>query len=320
MEGKINNMTIKKEVKVGLLGLIGIVIFYLGFNFLLGMDLFSTSEEYHVYYNDVQGLESSNPVKFNGVPVGRVIALTPDYEKGIVDVTLAINKKVNLTENSYAILADDGLIGGKVVKLVLGNGKPLAKGGEIIGKLETGMLQSVQEKMDPVLQNVDSLVISLNSLVKDFDHTGQALKSLMGSAMQTTNGVNGIVAANSKNLSLITGNAAVLTNNLNDLTKSLDAQLKPILANASNFTDSLNHLELSKTVGNLNQTIKGLEGIVSEINKGNGTLGKLAGDDSLYTNLDRTAASLNLLLSDMKVNPKRYVHFSLFGKKEKKKE
>ncbi len=311
-------MTIKKEIKVGLLGLVALIVFYIGFNFLKGLDLFSTVVEYQVQYNDVQGLEISNPVTYNGVNIGRVLKMTPNYKKNVVDVTLAINKKLSVSEGTIAILGDNGLIGGKLIKLILGKGKKLKDGSLLASSIETGLMQNVQDKLTPTLKNVDSLLITVTSIVKEFSSTGDALKLLMANATQTTTGVNAVIGNNASNLGKITSNAALLTENLNTLSKSLDQQIKPLLIKTGTFADSLNQLQLGKTVSNLNATIKGLETIVKEINSGKGTIGKLAGDDSLYTNLDRTAASLNLLLSDMKVNPKRYVHFSLFGKKEKK--
>jgi phospholipid/cholesterol/gamma-HCH transport system substrate-binding protein len=312
-------MNFKKEAKVGLLGLVGIIILYFGFNYLKGSDLFSTTQTYKVYYKDVLGLEVSNPVTFNGVVVGRVLGLQPDYEKDMVEVTLAIKKEVKLSTNTTALLADDGLIGGKLVKLQILPGDKLKQGQTLKSELEVGLMDMVQTKLDPTLKNVDSLTVTLTKVVSEFEQTGQALKVLLASATTSTNGVNGIIANNSKNLSAITGNAAVLTQNLNTLTKSLDAQLKPILEKTGTFSDSLSQVKLGSTVNSLNATIRDLQGVVKGINEGQGTLGKLAGNDSLYVNLDKTAASLNMLLSDMKSNPRRYVHFSLFGGKDKSK-
>lgn len=312
-------MNFKREAKVGLLGLIGIVILYFGFSYLKGSDLFSTTQTYKVYYKDVLGLEVSNPITYSGVVVGRVLGMKPDYDKDRVEVTLAIKKEVKLTKNTSVLLVDDGLIGGKLLKLKIQPGE-LAKGGqEFKGEIESGLMQMMQSKLDPTLKNVDSLTVTLTKVVGEFAQTGQALKVLLASATTSTAGVNGIIANNSKNLSAITGNAAVLTQNLNTLTKSLDAQLKPILEKTGTFTDSLSQVKLGSTVNSLNATIKDLQGVVNGINEGKGTLGKLAGNDSLYVNLDKTAASLNMLLSDMKSNPRRYVHFSLFGGKDKSK-
>jgi phospholipid/cholesterol/gamma-HCH transport system substrate-binding protein len=312
-------MNFKREAKVGLLGLIGIVILYFGFSYLKGSDLFSTTQTYKVYYKDVLGLEVSNPITYSGVVVGRVLGMKPDYDKDRVEVTLAIKKEVKLTNNTSVLLADDGLIGGKLLKLKIQPGDNAKDGQEFKGEIESGLMQMMQSKLDPTLKNVDSLTVTLTKVVGEFAQTGQALKVLLASATTSTVGVNGIIANNSKNLSAITGNAAVLTQNLNTLTKSLDAQLKPILEKTGTFTDSLSQVKLGSTVNSLNATIKDLQGVVNGINEGKGTLGKLAGNDSLYVNLDKTAASLNMLLSDMKSNPRRYVHFSLFGGKDKSK-
>lgn len=307
----------KKEVKVGLLGLIGMVFLYFGFNFLKGSDFFSKVNEYQVKYKEVAGLEVSNPVTFNGVNVGRVIKLEPNFKTGEVVVSLSINKDLILNNNTEAILADNGLISGKMIKLSLKPGKELTEGGYLKGHKEGGLIDNMSGKIDPTLSNINNLTLSLNKVVHDFDNTGQALKLLIASANSSTVGVNGLIANNSKSIAQVTSNAAELTRNLNTLSNNLDAQIKPILSKANSVTDSLKALELSKTVLALNNSIGSIQSILNDVNNGKGTLGKLKGDDSLYINIDRTAASLNMLLADMKANPKRYVHFSLFGKKTK---
>lgn len=307
----------KKEVKVGLLGLIGMVMLYFGFNFLKGSDFFSKVNEYQVKYKEVAGLEVSNPVTFNGVNVGRVIKLEPNFQTGEVVVSMSINKDLKLSNNTEAVLADNGLIGGKMIKLLLKPGKEVTEGEYLKGHKEGGLIDNMSGKIDPTLANINNLTLSLNKVVHDFDNTGQALKLLIASASNSTAGVNGLIANNSKSISQVTSNAAELTRNLSTLSNNLDAQIKPILSKANSVTDSLKALELSKTVLALNNSIGSIQSILNDVNNGKGTLGKLKGDDSLYINIDRTAASLNLLLADMKANPKRYVHFSLFGKKNK---
>ncbi|MCD8540961.1 MAG: MlaD family protein [Leadbetterella sp.] len=312
-------MNISKEVKVGVLGIIGLLLLYYGFNFLKGSDIFSSTKDYHLNFKDVMGLEVSNTVTYNGVVVGRVSSVAPDYENDRVDVVISLKKEVKITDKSEVLLADDGLVGGKVLILKINPGNPLPPDSPVKSGVQTGLLGSVTEMLDPTLEKVDSLLLTLNVVVKEFQYSGDALKTLLASATQATSGINAIMASNSKNLNAITGNAAVLTADLNRVVKDLDSQLKPILANATQFTDSLSSLQLASTMEKLDATVASFQGIVGEINSGNGTIGKLTSNDSLYTNLNNTAESLNKLMVDLKENPKRYVHFSLFGRKDKTK-
>lgn len=313
-------MKFTKEAKVGLLGVITLTIFYLGFNFLKGLDLFSNNNEYYTYYTDVQGLQVSNAVTYNGVTVGRVMKIVPQQSENRVRVSILVSDKIKLTDNTVAVLADESLIGSKVVKLIISNGAAISDKVELKGELEKGMIDAATEQLSPTFARVDSVLINLNEVVKQFDDTGNAMKILMASATQTSNGVNGIVAKNSKSLAEITTNAAILTANLNKLTADLDRQIKPILAKTNTFTDSLNALQLGKTVNTLNTSVASLQTILREINQGQGTLGKLTQDEALYKNLNATAADLDALLTDLKSNPKRYVHFSVFGRKDKSKD
>ncbi len=313
-------MKIAKEARVGLLAIVSLVILYVGFNFLKGLDVFSTENEYTVVFEDVQGLQNSNAVTYKGVTVGRVMAMETDQQNDRINVILSVKKSIELTDQTVASLSDDGLIGGKLIKLNILPGNPIEEGSELKGGLELGLADAAIQKITPALNDVDSLVVNLTKVIKQFDQTGYALNALMASANKTTNGVNGIVASNAASLAQITSNAAILTANLNTLTSSLDSQMAPILKRTGEFTENLSGLELEKTVGSLNTSIAGLQSILSDVNEGKGTLGKLTSDDSLYVNLDNTAASLDALLSDMKDNPKRYVHFSLFGGKKAKEE
>ncbi|WP_337044027.1 MlaD family protein [Emticicia sp. 17c] len=307
----------KKEVKVGLLGIITFAIFYLGFNFLKGLDVFRTENEYYAYYSNVEGLQSSNPVTYNGVTIGRVVEVIPDQERNRVKVTLAIKRDIVVNDNSVAILSDNGLLGGKMIKMLIQSGTPLKDEETLKSEIEGSLMSGISEKAAPVLKNADSLIVTLTTIVKQFDQTGVALKALISNANDATTGVNAVVASNAKNLSAITANAATLTSNLNGLTTNLDSQIKPILQKTNTFADSLNAVRLGETVAKLNTSVTSLQGILKEINQGKGTIGKLAKDDSLYVNLDKTAANLAALMADLKANPKRYVHFSLFGRKDK---
>lgn len=314
-------MKIAKEAKVGLLAVATLTIFYIGFNFLKGLNIFSKSTEYYAFYNDVEGLQSSNPVTFNGVTVGRVMEIVPNQEKGNVKVTFVVDEGIELTENTVAVLADISLLGSKAIKLLIKPGKRLTKKGVMTGDRDDGLVASATERLSPTLDKVDSVLVSLNYVVKQFDNVGNAMKVVLASATQTSDGVNRVVLQNSTRLAEITTNAAKLTASLNTLTTDIDRQMKPILAKSSTFTDSLNALRLGQTVNTLNQSVGKLQGILSDINNGQGTIGKLTQDEALYRNLNNSAGSLDALITDIKANPKSYVHFSVFGggkKKEKK--
>jgi phospholipid/cholesterol/gamma-HCH transport system substrate-binding protein len=311
-------MTITKEQKVGALAVISLTILYLGFNFLKGLDVFRTENEYFAYYSNVDGLQSSNPVMYNGVTIGRVIDTEIEQDKNQIKVRMAIKRDVKISDKTTAILADNGLLSGKMIKLDIEKGNPLADEGILKSGLEKGLMSGVQDKLSPVLGHADSLMIHLNTVVKQFDQTGAALKVLLTSATGAATGVNSLLASNSRSIAKVTENAASVTGNLHTLSMNLietEKGLAPILKKTGSFADSLNAMRLGQTVALLNGSVQNLQGILKEINAGKGTLGKLAKDDSLYINLDKTAASLNLLFGDLKTNPKRYVHFSLFGRK-----
>ncbi len=314
---KQQKMKISKEAKVGLLGIISLVILYLGFNYLKGLDVFSTENEYQVVFSDVQGLQTSNAVTFKGVNVGRVMSMKTDQENNRINVTLAVRKHIKLTDQTVALLSDDGLIGGKLIKLQIEPGTSLPEGGLLKGQTEMGLADEAISTITPALQNVDSLLINLNKVVKQFDQTGYALNELLTSANKTTDGLNAVLAQNSNGLAKVISNAETVTENLGTVTGNLDTQIAPIMERTGAFTENLSTLELEKTVSSLNTAIAGLQDILTNVNEGQGTLGKLTSDQSLYSNLDETAASLDALLSDLKANPRRYVHFSLFKGKDK---
>lgn len=320
-------MKLSNESKVGLLGILALGMLYIGFNFLKGADVFSTQNDHFAVYDNVDGLQPSNVVTINGLGVGIVKKIEIMQDKGNkLKVYFNVNNGIEITDQTEAILADAGLLGGKKIVLNIKPGKPLGDDTEVKSSVQFGMMKTMGDKASPVLQNADSLILNLNKVVKQFDNTGATLKILLANANIATGGVNAVLASNSKNLSAVTGNAALLTNNLNTLAGNLaltEKQIAPILlkvndvaSKSSTFADSLSALQLSKTVNELNRSVASLQGILYQINAGKGTIGKLAKDDSLYTNLDKTAASLNNLLTDFKTNPKRYVHFSLFGGKK----
>ncbi|GAB2597384.1 MlaD family protein [Spirosoma areae] len=308
-------MNVSKEVKVGLLAVVALLMLYFGFRFLKGSDFFSSTHKYQVVYDNIDGLVASNPVRINGLSVGRVkdIQILQNQENKLL-VTLELNNDILVTKGSRAVLSDDGLLGGKEIQLSINARQPqLEEGGMLVSVKETGLSALIREKTLPVLNNVDSLTYQLNRVVAQFDQTGVMLKQTLQSANSGVKTLDLTIAENRAGLKATLASVNHLATSLVET----EQQLKPILAKADTFADSLQGLQLKQTLLTVNKTVDNLQRILADVNNGRGSLGKLTSDEALYTNVNKTTASLEKLLTDLRENPKRYVHFSLFGRKDK---
>jgi phospholipid/cholesterol/gamma-HCH transport system substrate-binding protein len=308
-------MKVSKELKVGILSVVTIAILYLGFNFLKGSDLFSRTYTYYVVYDNIDGLTTSNPILLNGLSVGRVQSIRIQQEKNNqLLVSLDIQKGIVLRTGTRAVLADGGLLGGKVIRLEISpTGNQLAEGDTLISAKEAGISALLQEKALPVMTQADSLVRNLNAVTQGFRETGAILNQVLRNYDQTGLVLKGTLEQNQKNLATLTANLSQLSSSLVETEK----QLSPLLNKTGTFIDSLNALQLSQTVANANQMIDQIEQLVASIESGQGTASKLINDDAMYKNLNYTLISLNQLLANFRENPKRYVNVSIFGKKDK---
>lgn len=304
------------ELKVGFLALVTFLILYFGFNFLKGNDLFTSSNLYYVEYDNVDGLQVSNPVMMNGIEVGKVkeVKLQPDKSNKIL-VTLRLSKDLHLKDQSSVVLADGALLGGKIVLINLAGTKDLPEGSYIKGTSEIGLTNLLKERAIPVLSNADSLLVSFRAISKRFEKTGDYLNTLLQNSNQTVTGlnssVNGLVSDNRENLAQISTNLKLLSNDLLETEK----QLKPLLGKFNTIADSLQALKLGKTVNEINNSLSSVQKIVASLEQGKGSAGKLLKNDSLYTSLNKTLVNLDKLLLDFRLQPKRYLNISVFGKK-----
>lgn len=291
------------------------VLLYLGFHILKGSDVFSRTYKYYVVYDNIDGLTASNPVLLNGLNVGRVqeIKLLQNQQNRLL-VSLDIQKGIILPKGTVALLADGGLLGGKVIHLSMGaSSVNLQDNDTLLGKKESGISAVLQEKALPLVTHADSLILNLAAVADGFKETGKILNQMLKNYDQTGNEVQGLVMENRKNL-------LVMTSNLNKLSESLietEKELKPILSKTGAFADSLDALRLGATVQSANQTIAELRHLLADVQSGKGTAGKLIKDETLYNNMNSTIVSLNKLLTNFREQPKRYVHLSVFGKKDK---
>ncbi|GAA4464669.1 MlaD family protein [Nibrella saemangeumensis] len=310
-------MKLSRESKVGILAVVTLAMLYFGFNYLKGSDFFSGNRQYVVLYDSIDGLAPSNSVLINGLSVGRVKKIEILQNQGNkLLVTLDIQNKIRLNEGTKAILADGGILGGKVIRLdVSQTGRELENGDTLRGTQESGIAEMVREKTLPVLNNIDSMTHNMNRILLQFDQTGLVLNRTLKAAETATGTVQLTIAENRANIRAL---LATMNRLSADLVET-DRQVRPLLARTTTFVDSLNALQLRQTLNNLNGTINNMKGMLADIERGQGTLGRLANDQALYVNLTNSTASLDRLLTDLRENPKRYVHFSLFGGKDKKK-
>jgi phospholipid/cholesterol/gamma-HCH transport system substrate-binding protein len=302
------------ETKVGLLALIAGVILYVGFNYLKGIDFFDPTTTYYVVYDRVDGLTVSNQVQINGMSVGRVAAVTILQDRGNkLLVTLDIQDDIILGKGSVAQLADNGLLGGKKIDLLVAfTDQKLNEGDTLIAKRESGMTEMLMEKAAPVMQQLDSTLLNINRLVKEYQGVSTEVRKILANTADASGQASGILAENRSKMAQIATNINKLSAQLVETEKSI----KPLVSKMNTFADSLNAMQLASTVNNANRSLISLQKTIQSIEQGQGTLGKLIATDSLHTNLNRTLVSLDSLFIDLKARPKRYVHFSIFGKKD----
>lgn len=299
-------MKLTKEIKIALVAIVGILIMYFGINFLKGMNLFSTNNTYFITFDDIQGLGASTPIYADGYKVGTVDGLEYDYkENGPIKVKVDINKDLRIPQGSKAEIVKD-LMGNLQVNLLLANNprERVEPGGIIPGAVNGGMMDKaanlvpVVEKMLPKL---DSILTSVNALLAD-----------------------PALAASLHNVETITSNLTVSTRELNTLMSGLNKQVPGMIGKANGVLDNTNRLtanlaslDVQGTLNKVNQTLESAHQFTEKLNSNQGSLGLLMNDTKLYDNLTSTMSHADSLVIDLKAHPKRYVHFSVFGRKDK---
>ncbi|MES2419179.1 MAG: MlaD family protein [Bacteroidota bacterium] len=315
-------MKIKNETKVGVLAAFAIALLIIGYNFLKGNSIFSNETVLYARYTRVDGLGVSKPVLINGFQIGRVDQLTLQ-PNGTIIATLKINGKYDIPKNTIARLESTDLLGGKAIVMDLGNDRNYAVDGDTLNaNVEKGLMetvQPVQKKAELIITKMDSILTSVNSILnpnfqKNVDKSFTSIASTLGSLEATSKKVDALVGSESSKLSGILSNVETITVNF----KNNGAKIDAILSNLNTVTDKAAALNFKQTIDNANAAIADLQGMVAELKGGKGSLGKLLNDDEMYKNLTNAAKNLDNLMIDLKANPKRYVHFSVFGGGNKK--
>lgn len=290
-----------KEIKIGICGVVALCLLYFGINFLKGKSLFSSTKVYYIAFHDAKGLTKSSDVYADGFKIGIVSDVTYDYQRpGNVIVEIEVGDDVIIPRQSQAKLSE-GMLGGCTLNMYLsGNPKDHFSPGDTIQGTDGGGLMdelaSVMPRVDQVLQSVDTLVCTLNRVAGDpnIQQTLQNAATLTAELSTTADNLN-----------------KLLTKDLPKLTATFDETGKK----AGNMVDNLAQIDLQKTLDEVNGTLQQLQELTNQINSKEGTLGLLMNDTTLYSKLNTTVQSATNLLQDLKENPKRYVHFSLIGKK-----
>lgn len=309
-------MHITKEFKIGIFSVIAITLLYLGFNFLKGIDFLATTHKYYVVYDNIGGLQVSNSVIIKGFAVGRVSNITYDQGSGNrIIVELDINGEIILDDSTIAILVSEGFLGGKAIELripeIINN--PVQDGDTLKSEIALGLFESITEQTGPVADDIGILIRRLSSEIENFHETELILRETIIKVNANLDQTYLMIKENRENFKITLENINSLTQNLSDAA----TELKPLLVNTNIFVDSLNTLNLSDAVESMSGTMDELHALVANLNNGQGSMGKLLKDDSLYYYLTKTAADLDSLFVDLQEHPKRYVHFSVFGKKDK---
>ncbi|NQX38348.1 phospholipid/cholesterol/gamma-HCH transport system substrate-binding protein [Pedobacter steynii] len=315
-------MKIANETKVGILAAFSIAMLIIGYNFLKGNAIFSSETVLYARYSHVDGLGVSKPVLINGYQIGRVDKLTLQSD-GTIIATLKIKGKYEIPKNSVAKLESIDLLGGKAIVMALGTGNVYAKDGDTLnanvakGLLET--VQPVQKKAELIIAKMDSILTSVNSILnpnfqKNVDKSFNSIASTLASLEATSKKVDNLVGSEGTRISSILANVEAISANL----KNNNEKINGILNNIGSITDQVAAANFKQTIDNANKSMADLQAIVGKINEGKGTLGLLINDTKMYDNLNSASQNLDKLIIDLKENPKRYVHFSVFGGGAKK--
>ena len=295
-----------KEVKIAIVAIVGVIILFFGMNFLKGLNLFSSTDDYYIEFKDISGLSSSSPIYADGYQVGTVKDVIYDYSgEHPTRVLVGIDKAMRIPVGSTAEIESD-LMGNVKVNLLLANTprERVMPGGTITGDVNSGALGKAAQMIptiEKMLPKLDSILTSVNMLLAD-----PAIAQSLHNVQTITN-----------NLTTSSAELNILMKQLNRNVPTMLAKANGVLDNTNKLTGNLAQLDLATTKQQVDQTIANVQELTSKLNSNNGTLGLLMNDASLYHNLNSTMMSADSLLINLRQHPKRYVHFSLFGKKDK---
>ena len=304
-------MKISKEIRVGFVAILAIALFIWGYNYLKGTLLFGTKKVIYTEYPFIGGLTNSSLVLVNGFKIGLVsdIYFKNDHSGNIIVELTITDETIQIPNNSVANLISLDLLSSKGIGLSLGNSSvELFNGDTIPSHFEKSMLDGVNEQLLPMKQKAEKLMVSLDSTIIKMKTTLENFNAIFDDQ-------------NKRNLKMSLANLKNTLDKFEEVANNANTTItavRPVLKTYKELGDSLKEIDIKTTLEKANKTFENISLIMENINKGEGTMGQLMTNDSLYKNLESVTRDLDKLLIDFEANPKRYVHFSLFGKKDKR--
>lgn len=312
-------MKISNETKIGALAAVSIAVLILGFNFLKGKELFENHPRVFAVFGKVDGLAVSNPVTINGLQIGKVSSLH-EKDRNLSGIVVAIDiiKDINIPNNSL-VFVNKELLGSPSLVIRMGNNTTYLKNGDTIQTTyKPDVFENVQSSINPAINNLNSAIQSMEVLIANvnsmFDpNTKNNFQTVIANLAASTASLRNMLNSQTGVMAQTMGNLNTFTENLN----KNNEQLNRTFANLETTTSKLAKADVEKVVQSLQAAVDNLNQLTAKVNSKDGSIGLLLNDKKLYTNLESSARSLNILLDDLRVNPKRYVNISLIGRKNK---
>jgi len=315
-------LKLSKEFKIGLIFIIAIATLIWGWSFLKNKNILYKERVFFAVYQHVNGLSPSNPVYINGVKVGQVGQVHFDPKmNGDIIVELIFTDKFPVPANSTARIFSEDLMGSKAVEILLGSGPEYAQNGDtLITDIETSLKDAVNQQILPLklkaedlLSSIDTMVVAIQGIFNkdardDLIASIKSIRNTVSNLENTTQNLDTLLITQSNRLASILYNIDMITRNLNNNSEEINR----VLDNLATLSDTIARSNISGMLANLDKTIGNLSNVMTRIENGEGTLGQLINDDKLYKDLEKSATELNLLLEDIRLNPKRYVRISVF--------
>jgi phospholipid/cholesterol/gamma-HCH transport system substrate-binding protein len=319
---------ISKEFKIGIVVVLAIAAFIWGLNFLKGSNLFAHKYYLYAVYPKIDGLIEANPLLVNGYKIGQVNQISLVQKNGGYEVLVKflLTEDVQIPKGSVAKAVSSDLLGSKAVELVYSTNSDLMKSGDTLkSEVEESLKASVDKRIAPLQAKAENLISSIDSVMavvnavlnkktrENLDKSFESVRKAILSLEQTAYKLDDLIGSEKVKISSILSHLNGITSNLDKNGQKIDN----ILTNFSNLSDTLAKTQLKQAIANADKSLIELNTLLSKINEGQGTIGKLAKNDSLYNNLNKSSEDLDKLLKDLRVNPERYIHFSVFGRKSK---